>query len=135
MIRIVTDTSSYSQPRPPKTGAADVVATLTRIKRDSARRLGPSLLDPVGRGGRLVVPFAGLGPIRRRGDVANRNGDDPVGVPGRERVIRQVLAESGHRVLIALVIVGPDVDVDRRSIHAEAFWLADDRIVFGAAAG
>src|SRR6516165_6600463 len=136
MIRIVTDTPSYSQPRPPKTGAADVVATLTRIKRDSARRrLGPSLLDPVGRGGRLVVPFAGLGPIRRRGDVANRNGDDPVGVPGRERVIRQVLAESGHRVLIALVIVGPDVDVARRSIHAEAFELADDRLVLRPAAG
>src|SRR5262249_50187413 len=135
MTRIVTDAPSYSQPRPPRTGAADVVATLTRIKRNSARRLGPSLLDPVGGSGRLVVPFAGLGPIPWRGDVANGNSDDPVGVPGRERVIRQVFAEPGHRVLIALVVVGPDVDVARGRIHAEAFELADDRLVLRPAAG
>src|SRR6516162_11703425 len=134
MIRIDTDTPSYSQPRPPTAGAVGVVATLTS-KRNSAHGLGPSLLDPIGRGRRLVVPFAGLRPIPRRGDVANRNGDDPAGVPGRERVIRQVLAESGDRVLVPLVVIGPDVDITRRGIHAEALELADDRLVLRPAAG
>ena len=46
-----------------------------------------------------------------------------------------VLAEAGHRVLVALVIVGPDVDVARRRIDTHAFELADDRFIIGPAAG
>src|SRR5713226_8766190 len=80
----------------------------------STHGLRPGLLDPVGRCGRLVVALAGLRPVRRRRDVADRNGDDPVGVPGRERIFRIVLAEPGDRVLVALVIVGPDVEIARR---------------------
>src|SRR5712691_10881308 len=81
-------------------------------KRDgSAHGLRPGLLDPVGRRGRLVVALAGLRPVCRRRDVADRNGDDPVGVPGRERVFRIVLAEPGDRVLVALVVVRPDVEI------------------------
>src|SRR5499427_35196 len=125
---------SYRWPRPPMAGAVVIVAMLAS-ERSLTGCLGPSLLDPVGGGGRLVVPFAGLRPIPRRRDVADRNGNDPVGIPARERIVGEVLAESGHRVLIALVVVGTDVDVARRRIHAEAFELADDCLVLRPAGG
>src|SRR6478672_8921997 len=135
MIRIDTEALfpllEVAAPAEGGRGHCRIVASERRL----ARRLGPSLLDPVGGSSRLVVPFAGLRPIRRRGDVADRNGNDPVGIPARERIVGQVLAESGHRVLIALVVVGTDVEVARRGIHAEAFELADDRLVLWPAAG
>src|SRR2546428_2478583 len=45
------------------------------IRRPPRSTLFPytTLFRSVGRSGRLIVPFAGLGPIRRRGDVADRD--------------------------------------------------------------
>src|SRR6516164_438027 len=77
----------------------------------SGSHLRPSGLDPVRRGGRFVVALARLRPVRRRRDVADRNGNDAVEIPDREGVVRDVLAEPGDRVLVALVIVGPDVEI------------------------
>src|SRR5262249_38936532 len=90
--------SPKNQPRPLRAGAVDHCRE-RRSRTGSAHGLWPSLLDPVGGRRRLVVAVAGLGPVRRRGDVADRNGDDPVRVPGRERILRIVLAEPGDRVL------------------------------------
>src|SRR3954468_18189320 len=94
------------------------------MKRDLADRLRPGGLDPVGGRRRLVVAVAGLRPIGRRRDVADRDGDDAGRVPNREGILRHVLAEAGDRVLVALVIVRPDIDVAGRRIVAEAFELA-----------
>src|SRR6185295_965144 len=44
---------SKNQPRPPGAGAV-VVVTMSRATAGSGLRLRPGLLDPVGRGGRLV---------------------------------------------------------------------------------
>src|SRR5207249_280434 len=66
----------------------------------------PGLVDPGVRRGRLA-----LGPTWRRRDVSNRDGDDTVRVEDRERVLRHVLAEADDRLLVALVVVRPDVDV------------------------
>ena len=51
-----------------------------------ADRFRPGFLDPIRRRSQLVVGRAGLRPVRRRADVADRNGDDPVGVEDRERI-------------------------------------------------
>src|SRR6185312_9766639 len=93
---------SKNQPRPPGAGAV-VIVTMSRATAGSGLRLRPGLLDPVGRGGRLVVAVAGLGPMGRRRDVADGDRDDPIRVPDRERIFRNVLAEAGDRVLVALV--------------------------------
>ena len=47
------------------------------------------------------------------------------GSQDRERILGDVLAEAGHRVLVALVVVGPDVDVARRaqSMPMPSSWL------------
>jgi len=112
------------------------------VEMDNRRRLNShqlvikrNNLPPVGRSGRLVVAMAGLGPIPRRRDVADRDRDDPIGIPGHERILRIALAEPGDRVLVALVIVGPDVEITRRGVEPEALELADDRLVVRPAAG
>ena len=69
---------------------------------------GPGLVDPGIRRRRLA-----LGPAGRRRDIADRDRDDPVRIQDLERIVRRVDAEAGHRVLVALVVVGPDVDVPR----------------------
>src|SRR5262249_12794603 len=66
----------------------------------SSAGLRPGGLDPVGGRGRFVVAVAGLRPVRGRGDVADRDGDDLLRIPDRERIVRHVLAEPGHRVLV-----------------------------------
>src|SRR6516225_7968091 len=73
-------------------------------RRCLARRFRPGGLDPVRRGGRLVVTVARLRPVRRRGDVADRDGDDPIGIPNRELILRQVLGKTSHGILVALVV-------------------------------
>src|SRR5215510_12144441 len=78
--------------------------------------------------------LARLRPLRRCGDVADRDCDDPVGIPDRERIVRQALAEAGDSVLVALVVVRPDVEIARRRMYTQAFELADDRILLGPAA-
>src|SRR6516225_4705372 len=98
-------------------------------RRGSCLHGGPGLIDP--RVGRGRVAF---GPPGRRGDVADRDRYDAVRVKDRERVFGYVLAETDHRVLVALVVVGPDVDVAGRSRIAQAFELTDDRIVVRPAA-
>src|SRR5215472_7354491 len=75
--------------------------------------LRPRGLDPVCRRSRLVVGRARLWPAERRRNVTDRDRDDPVGIPGGKFILRQVLAEAGHRVLIGLVI-GPHVQIARR---------------------
>src|SRR6516225_10271938 len=90
---------------------------------------GPSLIDPrVGRG------WVALGPSGRCRDVADRNRNDAVGVENRERIFTYVLAKADHGVLVALVIVRPDVDVAAWSRIAQALELTDDRIVVRPAA-
>src|SRR5215813_1704689 len=99
----------------------------------SAHGLWPGGLDPVGSRGRLVVPLAGFRPVRRRRDVADRNRDHPVGIPSRELVLGEVLAEPDHRVLVPLVIVRPDVEITRWRVVTHSFELADDYLVIGPA--
>src|SRR5262249_12675133 len=91
--------------------------------------------DPVGCRGRLVVRRSWLWPIRWGGDVADRDRDDPVGVPYRERIIGEVLAEPDHGILVALMIVGAGIDVTGGGVEPEPVQLTDDRVVFGPAAG
>src|SRR6266852_1713523 len=78
----------------------------------------PIGFDPVGRRGGLVVTCAWLRPADRGGDVPDRDGDDPVEIPGGELVPWDVFAESGDRVGVGLV-VGPHVGIASRGIHAE----------------
>src|SRR6266568_9157014 len=47
-------------------------------------RLRPGRLDPIRRRGRFVMAGAGFRPTHRRGDVADRNGDDAIRIPRRE---------------------------------------------------
>src|SRR5215468_4615881 len=90
---------------------------------------GPGLIDPgIGRGG------VALWPARRRRDVPDGNGDDPVRIEDGERILRHVLAEARDRVLVALVVVRPDVDVPARPRDHHSLELADDGIVIGPAA-
>src|SRR5260370_32155628 len=116
----------------PEMARARVLAATA--KRGGLAGLGPSGIEPVGGCGRFVMAVARLRPIWRRCDVADRNGDDPVWIPNREWIIRQVLAEPGDGVLVALVIVRPDVEIAGWRIHAEAFELADDGLLFGPSA-
>src|SRR5216683_5770253 len=53
-------------------------------KRDLCGRFGPGRLDPIRRRSRLVMGRTGFRPAHRRGDVADRNGDDAVRIPRRE---------------------------------------------------
>src|SRR5262245_26491713 len=122
-----TATGAGLNPRP--SAVLPVISASARLA-----RLRPRGLDPVRRRRRLVMAMARLRPIRRCGDVADRDCDDPVGIPDRERIVRQALAEAGDSVLVALVVVWPDVDIARRRIHAQAFELADDRFLLGPAA-
>src|SRR5258705_8662416 len=98
-------------------------------ERSLARRLGPSLLDPVGGSGRFVVALAGLRPARRRRDIADWDRDDPVGIPSRKLVLGKILAKPDHRVLVPLMVVRPDVEVTRRRVVSHSFELADDHLV------
>src|SRR5215470_15889762 len=96
-----TDMSGGSQRR-----ARDGSGAVLPVTSASAclARLRPRGLDPVCRSGRLVMAVARLRPIRWRGDVADRDCDDPVRIPDRERIVRQILTEAGDGVLVALVI-------------------------------
>src|SRR5215510_4772808 len=158
MISIDTDqpldATSAAAPRQsgqePQCSASGTVATLATktnrarkmrarlpsitISGRSAHCLRPSLLDPVGRRGRLVMAMARLRPIGRSGDVTNRDGDDPILIPGHERIFRIVLGEPGDRVLVTLVVVRPDVQITRRCIEPETLELADDHLVIGPTA-
>src|SRR2546425_37993 len=87
-------------------------------------RLGPGLIYPgIGRG-RLS-----LWPAGRRGDVADGDGDDPVGIEYGEGILGHVLGEAGDRVLVSLVIVGPDIDISAGPRIHHAFDLADEGVV------
>src|SRR5439155_5688026 len=89
----------------------------------------PGLVDPgIGRG------WLALRPSRRRGDVADGDGDDAGRVEDGERIVRHVLAEAGDRVLVALVVVGADVDVAAGPGNHHSLELADDRVVIGPSA-
>src|SRR5262249_455715 len=94
----------------------------------------PSLLDPVSRSRALVVALSRLGPFGRRGDRPDRDRNDALRIPHREVVAGEVLAESRHRVLVALVIVRADVEVARGGIDTRTFEHGDDRIVVRPAA-
>src|SRR5262245_28370477 len=60
-------------PAPESSGAVlPVISASARLA-----RLRPRGLDPVCRSGRLVMAIARLRPIRRCGDVADRDCDDP----------------------------------------------------------
>src|SRR5882762_10133887 len=97
--------------------------------RSGLLHLRPGLIDPgIGRG-----RFS-LGPAGRRRDVADGDGDDPVRIQDRERILRHVLAEAGDRVLVPLVVVGTDVDVASRPGDHHALELADDGLVIRPAA-
>src|SRR6266446_6690721 len=61
MMRIVTDTPSYSQPRPPRTGAADVVATLTGIRKSQPVALEQVFLIQSAAAVDSLCPVPGLG--------------------------------------------------------------------------
>src|SRR5262245_32854088 len=74
--------------------------------RTSGLQRRPGLVDPGVRRRRLPLRPAG-----RRGDRADRDRDDPRGIENRERIFIRVLAESDERVLVALMVVGADVDV------------------------
>src|SRR6266481_8953883 len=90
----------------------------------------PGLIDPgIGRG-RLA-----LGPAGRRRDVPDRDGDDPGRIEDRERVLGDVLAEPGDRVLVTLVVVWTDVDVPAWPREHHALDLRDDGVVVRPAAG
>src|SRR5713101_2214457 len=89
----------------------------------------PRLVDP--RIGRRVLA---LRPIRGRRDIPNWDGDDPSWIENRERVFGHVLGETGNRVLVALMVVGANVDVDSRAREHHALELADDHLVIGPAA-
>src|SRR5271157_147950 len=99
-----------SQPRPPMGGRSVVVANRRR-REISAHSLRPGFLDPIGGGGGFVVAMPRLRPIGWRRDIADRNSDDSIGVPSHERIFRIVLAESGDRSLVTLVIVRANVEV------------------------
>src|SRR6266446_5308475 len=129
---IFASSSPIKPPAPGRPGAGVSSAYARRLGSHGCLR--PGGLDPVRSRGRLVVGSARLWPAERRRDVADRNRDDPVRIPGGELVLRQVLAEPGHRVLVGLV-VGPHVEIARRGIHAESLELADDRLVLGPPAG
>src|SRR5258708_12164245 len=94
-----------------------------------ALRRRPSLIDTRRRRCRLA-----LRPARRRVDVPDRYGDDPIRIEDRERVLGHVLAEAGDRVLVALVVVGADVDVSARTGDHHALDLTDDRVLVRPAA-
>src|SRR5713226_3266458 len=68
--------------------------------------LRPGLADPVIRPSRLR-----RWPPGRRGDIPDRDRDHPVGIEGLELIAVKVLAETGHGVLVALMVVRPEVDV------------------------
>jgi len=51
----------------------------------------PGGFQPVGRGRRLVVTLAGFRPVGRSRDVADRNRDDRLRIPGGEIVFGIVL--------------------------------------------
>ena len=79
MMRIVTDTPSYSQPRPPRTGAADVVATLTGIRESQPVALGQVFLIQSAAAVDSLCPLPGLGQFAgavmlRIGMVMTRSG-------------------------------------------------------------
>jgi len=86
----------------------------------------------------LSIQVLGPGVVRRTApatrrcrDVADRNRDDPVGIEDLERVVRRVHAESGHGVLVALVVVRPDVQITRRPGDGRPFQKADEGLVVG----
>src|SRR5438034_1957518 len=85
---------------------------------------GPGLVDP-GIGPSVVT--GRRRPPRRRRDVADRDRDDPVGIEDLERVVWRVHAEPGHSILVALVVVRPDMDVTRRPGDGRPFQEADER--------
>src|SRR5215813_13945643 len=90
--------------------------------------LRPSLLDPIVSRRWIVMSVAGLGPVRRRRDVANRNSDHPCRVEDLERIGIHVLAEPGDGVVIALVVIGADVEIPARGLKIHTFQLADDHL-------
>src|SRR5262249_19635776 len=89
---------------------------------------GPGLVDP---GVRPRVFARRRRPAGRRRDVADRDRDDAIRIQDLERIVGRVHAEPGHRVLVALVIVGTDVEIPRRTRDRRAFELADDGVVVG----
>src|SRR5712692_889052 len=90
----------------------------------------PRLIDPGI--GRRRLP---LRPTRGRSDIPNWNGDDPTRIENRERVFGDVLGETGNRILVALMVVGTDVDVSAGARKHHALELADDHIVIGPTPG
>src|SRR5438270_1497772 len=138
MIRVLRQASGTlarpgSKPNRARQGRAR--CEVMTVRTWSADGFGPGLLDPIRRRGRFIVALAWLWPIGRCGDVADRNGDYAIRIPAHERIFRVVLAEPGDRVLIALVIVGTNIEIARGRIHAEPFELADDRLVLRPSAG
>src|SRR2546430_12594690 len=80
------------------------------------------------------MSLAGLRPVGRRGDAADRDRDDARRIPDRKIVSGQVLAQTRHRVLVTLVIVGAEIEIARRSIDSRSLEHRDDRLVVGPAA-
>ena len=61
---------------------------------------GPGLVDPGVRRSRLAFR-----PSRRRGDVADGDGDDPIRIEDRERILGNLLAEAGERLDLACALL------------------------------
>src|SRR5438132_9351878 len=86
--------------------------------------LRPRLIDPgISRG------WLSLRPAWGRRDVADRDGDDPGRIEDGERILGHILGKARDRVLVALMVVGADVDVTARPGVHHALELADDRVV------
>src|SRR6202158_2185243 len=109
----------------------DLRAHATRRASTSAGRAGlpglhprPGLIDP-GISRRGIT----LRPVRRRRDVPDRNGDDPVRIENREWILGDVLCETGDRVFVTLMVVRAGVDVPAGARNHRALEHRDDRLV------
>src|SRR3989442_11032879 len=96
-------------------------------------RLLPRGLDPVHRRGGVVVALAGLGPVGRRGHLADGDGHDALGIPDGERIVREILAEADLDVLVRAVIFLANRHEAGGPLDAEPLELLDDRVVLWAA--
>src|SRR3989441_997477 len=97
-------------------------------------RLLPRGLDPVHRRGGVVVALAGLGPVGRRGHLADGDGHDALGIPHGERIVREILAEADLDVLVRTMVFLANRHEAGGPLDAEPLELLDDRVVLGPGA-